>query len=117
MRIVTSYSHLNGWEFIKVHKPGLWNEIEQVIASVNAARCKTKKSKEKRTKDKMLYSPIAMNEAMDKAFAKHGWKQQITRYWVTEDAQLIEKTLKLPTLEQKRKIEEAGHRAILSYNQ
>ncbi|HKU63983.1 MAG TPA: BglII/BstYI family type II restriction endonuclease [Rhizomicrobium sp.] len=117
MRIVTTYSHLNGWEFIKVHKPGLWSEIEQVISSVNASRCKTKKSKEKRTKGKMLYSPIAMNKAMDKAFAKHGWKQQITRYWVTEDAKLIEQTLNLSTLEQKKRIEAAGHRAILSYNQ
>ena len=65
----------------------------------------------------MLYFPIAMNKAMDKAFVKHRWKQQITRYWVTEDAKLIEKTLKLPALEQKQRIEAAGHRAILSYNQ
>jgi hypothetical protein len=117
VRIVTYHSHLNGWEFIKVHKPGLWSEIEQVIEGVNALRCKTKKSKEKRTKGKMLYSPIAMNVAMDKAFARHGWKKQITRYWVTEDADLIEKTLKLPIAEQKAKIEAAGKRAILSYNQ
>jgi hypothetical protein len=65
----------------------------------------------------MLYSPIAMNKAMDSEFARHDWKKQITRYWVTEDAQLIEKTLKLATAEQKAKIEEAGKRAILSYNQ
>jgi hypothetical protein len=65
----------------------------------------------------MLYSPIAMNKAMDLAFAKHAWKQQITRYWVTEDAALIEKTLKLSTAEQKKQIEATGKRAILSYNQ
>jgi hypothetical protein len=75
VRIVTFYSHLNGWEFIKVHKPRLWNEITDVIKNVNAAKCRTKKSKEKRTKGKMLYSPIAMNKAMDLAFARHGWKK------------------------------------------
>ncbi len=117
MRIVTFYSHLNGWEFIKVHNSGLWNEITDVIKNVNAAKCRTKKSREKRTKGKMLYSPIAMNKAMDLAFARHGWKKQITRYWVTEDATLIEKTLKLSTTEQKKQIEAEGKRAILSYNQ
>jgi hypothetical protein len=111
------HSHLNGWEFIKVHKPGLWSEIEEVISKVDAKKCRTKRSKEKRTKGKMLFSPKAMNKAMDEGFARHKWKQQITRYWVTEDANLIEKTLKLPAAEQKREIEEAGKRAISSYNQ
>lgn len=117
MRIVQRHSHLNGWEFVKVHKPGLWREIEQVIKSVDALTCRTKRSKEKRTKGKMLFSPIAMNKAMETAFSRHGWKRQITRYWVTEDADLIEKTLKLPIAEQKAKIEAAGKRPILSYNQ
>ncbi|MDE2112139.1 MAG: restriction endonuclease [Alphaproteobacteria bacterium] len=117
MKIVTYHSHQNGWEFIKVHKPGLWKEIEHVVAEIDATKCRTKKSREKRTKGKMLYSPIAMNKAMDTAFARCGWKKQITRYWVTEDAALIDKTLKLPAAEQKRLIEANGRRAILSYNQ
>lgn len=117
MRIVARHSHLNGCESIQVHKPRLWTEIEEVIAGVDAKKCRTKKSKEQRTKDKMLYSPIDMNRAMDKGFAKRGWKEQRARYWVTEDAALIEKTLKLPEAEQKKQIEAAGKRAILSYNQ
>jgi hypothetical protein len=46
-----------------------------------------------------------------------GWKEQRTRYWVTDDAQLIERTIKLPDDQQKREIEAAGKRAIMSYNQ
>jgi hypothetical protein len=117
VRIVARHSHLNGWEFIKVHKPRLWNEIEEVIASVKASACKTKISKEARTKGKMLYSPIAMNKAMTVGFEKRKWKEQRTQYWVTEDAELIEKTMKLPEEEQKHQIEAAGRRAIFSYNQ
>ena len=52
MRIVTYYSHLNGLEFLLVHKPALWQEVQAVIASVNAASYRTKVSKEVRTKDK-----------------------------------------------------------------
>lgn len=117
MRIVARHSHLNGWEHIQVHKPYLWQEIEQVIAGVDAQACKTKESKEVRSKGTMFYSPIAMNEAMERGFAVHAWAERRTSYWVTDDAELIEQTLKLPTAEQKVRIEAAGKRPILSYNQ
>lgn len=61
MRLVEYYSHLNGWEYLMVHKPALWEEIQQVIASIDATRFKTKASKEKTMTGKMLYSPIAVN--------------------------------------------------------
>ena len=31
MKIVEKYSHLNGLEFLLVHKPMLWREIQEVI--------------------------------------------------------------------------------------
>ncbi len=117
MRIVAQHSHQNGWEHIQVHKPKLWKEITQVIASVNANTCKTKESKEVRSKGTMFYSPIAMNKAMESEFSAHGWKERRTSYWVTDDAELIDQTLKLPPDEQKVRIEDAGKRAIFSYNQ
>ncbi|MGI8401237.1 MAG: BglII/BstYI family type II restriction endonuclease [Gemmatimonadaceae bacterium] len=117
MRIVARHSHQNGWEFIKVHQPKLWTEIEGIVKGVDATTCKTKVSKEARTKGKVLYSPIEMNKCMVTGFAARGWKEHRTNYWVTEDAQLIERTLKLPAAEQKKQIEAAGKRAILSYNQ
>lgn len=117
MRIVTHYSHLNGLEFLLVHKPGLWAEIEGVITGLDAESCRTKVSKEKRTKDKVLYSPIAMNEAMKTAFDKLEWEERRTAYWVTSDAKLIRKTLFMKPPEQKAEIEKEGKRAISSYNQ
>jgi len=117
VKIAARHSHQNGWEFIKVHKPKLWKEIETIIAAVDATACKIKVSKEKRTKGTAFYSPIEMNKLMAGEFGKHGWKEQRTSYWVTEDAKLIEKTMKLTPSEQKKQIEAAGKRAIFSYNQ
>lgn len=117
MKIAARHSHLNGWEFIKVHKPKLWDEIEEVIAGIDAEKCKTKKSKEKRTRGRMFYAPKVMNKRMDEAFGERKWKEQRASYWVTEDAELIEKTLKLSPVEQRKQIEAAGKRAIFSYNQ
>lgn len=117
MRIEAVYSHLNGLEFLKVHRKGLWREIRDAVESTDAARCKTKISKEKRTRGVRFYSPKAMNKALEKRFGKVGWEQRRTNYWVTRDAQLIRKTLKLGAEHQKREIEASGHEAISSYNQ
>ncbi len=117
MRIVQRYSHLNGYEFLKVHKPKLWREIEDAVASVNAAACRTKVSKESRTKDKVFYSPIEMNKGMHNALSECGWSEQRTSYWVTSDSKLIRKTMMLSPSEQKAAIEAAGLTPIYSYNQ
>ncbi len=37
MQIGAKYSHLNGEEYLLVHKPELWQEVQDVIASVDAA--------------------------------------------------------------------------------
>ena len=34
MRLVEQYSHLNGWEYLQVHHPNLWDEICEVISVV-----------------------------------------------------------------------------------
>lgn len=117
MKISAYHSHQNGWEHIKVHKPDIWADIEAVIASVDAEVCKTKISKEKRTQGVKFYSPVDMNKAMAAGFKARGWNEQRTRYWVTDDAELIDKTLKLSEAEQKAHILAAGKRAIASYNQ
>lgn len=117
MRIVKFYSHLNGYEFIKVHKPQLWTEITRIIRGLDAKTCKIKISNEVRTKGAVFYSPVEMNKCMRLGFRKHQWKESRTSYWVTEDAQLIRKTLNLSAREQKAAIEDAGRRAIFSYNQ
>jgi hypothetical protein len=117
MRITQFYSHLNGHEWLLVHHPEIWKEIETIIASVDGARYKTKVSKEKTMKGKLLYSPRALNARFSQDFRKAGWEESRTSYWVTHDYALIRKTLNMPPEDQKREIEAAGHRAIFSYNQ
>ena len=117
MKIVETYSHLNGLEFLLVHQPKLWDEIQKVIGSVNADKCKTKISKEKTMKGKVLYSPIDMNKSFNKLLKAKGWKESRVSYWVTKSEKLIRKTLSLSPQEQKKEIEEAGEVPIYSYNQ
>ena len=46
MQVAATYSHLNGLEYMLVHHKELWNEIQAVIARIDAEACKTKVSKE-----------------------------------------------------------------------
>ena len=38
MKIATHHSHLNGLEFLLVHKPRLWKEIQDVINRTSMLR-------------------------------------------------------------------------------
>lgn len=117
MRIVERYSHLNGLEWMMVHRAPLLQEIEDIIASVDAHRLRTKVSREKRTRGTKLYSPIGMNKEIGSAFLQHGWSESRTAYWVTRDANLIRRTMNMPEDEQKKAIVAAGAKPIYSYNQ
>lgn len=117
MKISETYSHLNGLEYLLVHKPALWKEIQQVIKSVDAQACKTKVSKEKTMPGRILYSPIEMNNKLKALLQKKRWEESRVSYWVTKDERLIRKTLTLPSEQQKKEIEDAGHSPIFSYNQ
>lgn len=100
-----------------VHHRALWVEIQGVIRSINGNTHRTKISKEKTKLGASLYSPPALNAAFKNAFTAKDWKEQRTSYWVTDDVQLIRKTLPLSPTEQKADIIAAGKTPILSYNQ
>ena len=76
MRIVGIYSFNKGKETVEKKYPHLLKEVEQVISRVNARGAKTKKSREKTMKGKMLFNPKALNKAFKNAFAKFGWHNQ-----------------------------------------
>ncbi len=117
MRLVQFYSHLNGLEHIQVHKKGMWKEIQDVIKAVDASKCRTKASKEARKKGQTLYSPIDLNASFKKELETRTWAEKRTDYFVTENADLIRKTLNMTAAEQKAEIIAAGLNPIGTYNQ
>ena len=117
MKIIETYSHLNGLEYLIVHRKKLWEEIQKVIESIDAEKCKTKVSKEKTMKGELLYSPIDMNQTFKDKLTNLGWNEDRFSYWVTKDEKLIRKTMALPADEQKKEIVNSGNTPIFSYNQ
>lgn len=117
MKIIETYSHLNGLEYLLVHKPNLWREIKSVINNVDAEKYKTKVSKEKTMREKILYSPIGMNSEFKRLLRAKNWQESRVSYWVTKSEKLIRKTLTMSPEEQKKEIEAADEVPIFSYNQ
>lgn len=118
MRIVETYSHLNGEEYLLVHHPSLHREIGDVIRAVDASACMTKSSKERTMRGKMLYGPRALNTAFRRLFAARGWRSTVYRYYVTTDRAALEQIVNLPLREQKGFLLERGvTEPIQSYKQ
>ena len=117
MRIVERYSHLNGEEYLLVHRPGLWQEVLDVIESVDAEACRDKISRERSRQGRMLYSPVSMNKAIAGSFGARGWKERRQPFFVTSDAPTLKRVHALDAEAQRDAIVEAGFTPIRSYNQ
>ena len=117
MRIAARYSHLNGEEYLLVHRKRLWEEVRAVIAEVDAMACRTKVSKEKTMPGKLLFSPADMNRAFKDGLKARGWSERRIVFWVTADEKLMRSIYGLSEGEQKQAIERAGREPIMSYNQ
>lgn len=117
MRIVELYSHLNGHEYLLVHKPHIWHEVENAIASIHAEDHRSKQSKEKRREYAMLYSPIELNKAFHAYFSDHDWSGRITENYTCGDSRLLRRIVRDTPPEQKRQIEERELTAIRTTNQ
>lgn len=118
MKIAQKYSHLNGEEYLIVHHKRIYSEIKSVISSINVEEFRTKKSKEKTMRNKMLFSPKALNKEFDKNFGLLGWNESRYKYYITLDRKLMEETISMDFKEQKKYLVSKGiDSPIQSYKQ
>ena len=97
MRIARYHSHLNGYEFIKFHRPYLWREICRIIKNVDTEACKVEISSEARARSAV--STVALRRSMRREFFSHKWAERFTGCWLTEAAPATPKpTARAPKL-------------------
>ena len=74
MKLAAVYSFNKGTEVVSKKHPDLIDEINAAIASIDASKHKTKKSKEKTMRGQMLFSPVSLNNAFKKQLiGKYKW--------------------------------------------
>jgi len=81
VKIAYKYSHLGGYEILKVRFPRILTEIENVILEVKAK--KNKVSNEKNTKGKLFYNPKDMNKQFKQHFTKLGYNELKDKYTIS----------------------------------
>lgn len=118
MKIIRLYSHLNGIEFLIVHKKYILREIEDVINGVDASSAFNKISREKNKIGQRLYSPKELNDLFAREFYSRDWRELRTHYYVNEDLQTTRDTVHIGDKKaQKQAIEQRGFTAYKTYNQ
>lgn len=117
MKVAKKYSHLNGEEWLLVHEKDTYQEILEVIQTIDAEKCRTKISKEKTMKGKALYSPVALNTEFDIHFSKRGWESTRYSYYVAHNFEQLEAMANMSLEQQKQYLSGQGAELIYSYNQ
>ena len=118
MKIVETYSHLNGEEYLLVHRKDIYAELRSIIGKVDATQCVTKVSKEKTMHGKKLFSPPALNSEFKRLFNAKGWQESRYQYYVTTDRKYMQELVTLPFDEQKTFLKSKGVQSpISSYKQ
>lgn len=118
MKIAQSYSHLNGEEYLIVHHNDLYNEIKEIIGSIDAEEIRTKTSKEKTKLGNRLFSPKELNVKFNQAFKMRDWSESRYNYYITLNRKLMEESISMSAKEQKAYFVAQGEKnPIYSYNQ
>ena len=117
MRIGSKYSHLNGEEWLLVHEKESYQEILDVISSIDAEECRTKVSKEKGMRGKRLYSPVELNKEFARHLSDLGWESTRYSYYVSCNSKQVESMVGMSLEEQKRYLLDSGETPIFSYKQ
>lgn len=77
MRLVDKYSHMNGWEYLVVHRKALLQEIRDVIHNVDAWACRTKASNNTRATKRGPFSSKKITRSFIQEFSSRGWSKEI----------------------------------------
>lgn len=117
MIVANLYSHLNGYEYMMVHRKKLWDEIVRAINDIDANQY-TKLSKAKPSLGKVHYDQKALNKQFEHILFPQDWKSVKTPYYVTGDIKTAREIAGIrDKSEQKRIIESNGFEAIRTNNQ
>lgn len=76
MKIAGEFSFKEGKKIISQKHPKLLKEIMRVISRVDARQCKTKTSREKTMRGRILYNPKALNTAFKQFFQSFNWQEK-----------------------------------------
>ncbi len=83
MRIGAKYSHMNGEEFLLIHREKLWLDIINTNDQIDYDAVNAKQYRKLRMQGQMVNSPTAMNNCIKETFKRNGWEEVHSALHVT----------------------------------
>lgn len=112
MEIAEKYSHINSEEYLIVHQKLIYEEVKDIIHSVNASKFKVKASNKEEMQGESLYNPKGLKTEFKRLFSQRNWEGKVNlRYYVTTDYPTMQKLTTLPLDEQKKLLVKRGVRS------
>lgn len=117
MRIANRYSHLNGYEYLMVHRQTEWNEIVNAIESIDANQY-IKDTHENRRRIQHLYDQKEINRRFKAILSNQNWNDVRIPYYVTGDIDTARIIANVRDRDRQREmIESRGFEAFSTSNQ
>ncbi len=113
MKIAYEYSHLNGLEYLMIHKNDLLEEIKSAIYTVEANDF-IKVSNQKNRQGVELYDQKLINKAFKEILFPLGWESVVTPYYVADDISAIKETISIKDKDEQKTAIEARNAAALN---
>ena len=89
MQIKARYSHLNGEEYLIVHRKQLMGRGSDRHSRSGCLLLSDQGLKGKDHAREMLFSPADMNQAFKGSFQAREWTERRSTFWVTADERLL----------------------------
>lgn len=112
MRIVETYSHFGGEEFLLVHRPALLQEVKDTIESVDATACATSVSGSDVQLRRKSFLQAIIKDEFTKQFGELSWRKRSSRFWVARDAEITRTITRMPVEIRPRAIKLQGAEPI-----
>ena len=118
MNIAYEYSHLNGLEYMMIHRPRELAEIRNAIAAINASLY-TKISRDKTKAGKTLLKQSDINKQFELQLVACGWRKKVRKnYFVADNIDTIKDTIHENNAKtQEQEIIKRGSKPLKTYNE
>lgn len=117
MRISATYSHINGLEYLLVHNPEVWSELQAIVAAIDAQTCVGQVPPDRSSQESICFDAGELYRQFSELLKTYGWNKREIDYWNTRDVRLARQTVELQASEQKRVISLAGGTPIPAHLQ
>ena len=108
MKIIETFSHLNGLEHLLVRKKMLWAEIELAVRMAGGDACHVTGGTRLPAKVQPKRSAVQMHQRLKQLLRARGWHGSQVTHWVPAGGQAVLPPRAASAAAQKREIESAG---------